>query len=239
MRNKLRGGFAIGTILLAVILIAAIVSAIAIASRGSSNQSTREQSRIYASALLQQSSDIKTQLERLTSQGQNRKNIILNPGGGSSYLPFLATYCTADDAGNMCFFSETGVSLQLQANMFEDDPWNVYGDKWMMHDIVTIPGFAQHEDKLSIIAVVGLKREVCQHLNNMMNGTSINADPLPTSNLARDLQWQGTRRIDISAADAPLLNYMAGQGLCIRKEPPGTEFVGINAYSFYYVVAHD
>ena len=51
--NDPRGGFAIGLILLAIVLIAAIVAAIAISSRDSGSSAQSEEDRVLASALVQ------------------------------------------------------------------------------------------------------------------------------------------------------------------------------------------
>jgi hypothetical protein len=64
-----RAGFAIGTILLAVVLIAAIVSAIALASRDSVGSGEREKSRLLQALTTQQIVDMNVKAASLLSTG--------------------------------------------------------------------------------------------------------------------------------------------------------------------------
>ena len=71
-------GFAIGTILLAVVLIGAIVSAIAIASRGSSNDANLEKRRLDYLLARQQLTDLQMNFERFMATGANPGSLIAN-----------------------------------------------------------------------------------------------------------------------------------------------------------------
>jgi hypothetical protein len=76
--GQTQSGFAIGTILLAVVLIGAIVSAIAIASRGSSNDANLEKRRLDYLLARQQLTDLQMNFERFIATGANPADLIAN-----------------------------------------------------------------------------------------------------------------------------------------------------------------
>lgn len=73
-----QSGFAIGTILLAVILIAAIVSAIAVSSRGSVGNANRERATIDQAAMQTTMISIDQGVERMIASGEDGASIDVN-----------------------------------------------------------------------------------------------------------------------------------------------------------------
>ncbi|MGD9650520.1 MAG: hypothetical protein AB7U41_07025 [Dongiaceae bacterium] len=193
---KSQSGFAIGTILLAVVLIAAIVSAIAIASRGTTNQSGREQSRINATTVIQQGINLKQGYDRLMANGIDRTNIVIGapaatPGTTVGTNAAGTVNCTGATAPNVCLFDNpnggtaTQVPPQQAVELGAANNPNPLRYKRMAG--VTVPGIGSTVGNDIVIYLTDISRQVCQQINNVSSGNLIpsNANPpVPTTLLA-------------------------------------------------------
>lgn len=186
-RENTTQGFAIGTILLAVILIAAIVSAVAIASRGTSSSSTREKDRLAAATLAQQSVSISQGIQRMLASGVAPENIVgsFNFTAGSNNSYGLLNYinddniipCTADVRGRTCLYTATAAPSFSQS-MFDDKGSNsIIAKTWLLY-------YADFQIQdtgrnfRTFIAVMGdVTDGICRNFNNIINGAALNQSP--------------------------------------------------------------
>ncbi|TAH32309.1 MAG: hypothetical protein EYC62_09255 [Alphaproteobacteria bacterium] len=175
-----QSGFAIGTILLAVILIAAIVSAIAIASRGSSTQSGREQARVQASTLLQQGANLRSGFERMVANGTDKTSITANAANDQ------LNNCDNNNfpANTTCLYhtTEGGTTVQqVSTQAFHTANANNFSRYHLLRSVNvtgvgTFTGGAS--TGASAVMVIGdLKLDVCRQINNQVNGMLLTANP--------------------------------------------------------------
>lgn len=247
MGNNTKKGFAIGTILLAVILIAAVVSAIAVASRGSGTQSEREKSRLAASAIIGQATAYKAALDRVIATGTHRTQLVLHTYSASYNATTDASFlpdCTADVSPNICLYTKPDavISAQQLSNEYFDAQGGANG-KWLLFHLSNITGAAAFSNRLSIIAVSGLKKPICQHLNNMLLGTDLGAEPRQYNALQFSIRRNSTLfgasgRETIDASDGNLLQTDVGAGECISNDPAFPLLGGQAYYSFYMSLAN-
>lgn len=186
-----QSGFAIGTILLAVVLIAAIVSAIAIASRGSQTQGNQERARVNASTLISQGINFANGFQRLTVGGTLVNEITFNnaaaiadtnaganctPEGGtpagtvSRTTPVRVFQCIYGAAG-------TGSAITPPRQVFRNNALPAVGFR-MNRAALNINGQTAAASS-TVLYTHNLTRETCQQINNQVNGTTINSQ-VPT-----------------------------------------------------------
>ncbi len=173
-----QSGFAIGTILLAVILIAAIVSAIAIASRGSSTQSGREQARVQASTLLQQGANLRSGFERMVANGNDRGSITASADGADQAANCTNAAVTNPNPANAvnCLYhtTEGGTTVQ-QISSAAMDPAGGNMTRYYLIRGVILSGVGNGNN--IVVALGDLRLDVCRQINNQVNGMLVTADP--------------------------------------------------------------
>jgi hypothetical protein len=226
-----RSGFAIGTILLAVVLIAALVSALAIASRGSSNTSGREKARIAAATTINTAYTLKQNIERLLAQGIDANSLFMAEiSGNPTHLPYAGNYCRNDTSTRTCalvdFTPQPIDPLFLEPQLAAP----FYSERWEIYRIIG----ATHQ--ASIIAWIGLTKSFCQQINNILMGESPSTEPAGVAHLIYQLQT-GSESSSLDPGDEANLHFTPGEGGCLQKNPPGPTVLGANSYTFYYVVA--
>lgn len=195
-RSNPEQGFAIGTILLAVVLIAAIVSAISAASRGSSSTQNREGARIQASALINQSLNLKSGFDRLTTIGVNRFSIVMagddrdNDGaddcddGDQVALAALDAVCLYDsvEGGAAAQRPPTQAFVEGAINAEESDRWVLLGAGSANVPDGRVPGVGSSSatgvgGRNIVASVHNITNDVCRQINNIVHGVSIRTDP--------------------------------------------------------------
>ena len=184
---RLHSGFAIGTILLAVILIGVIVSAIAMASRNSDLSARAEQNRLDASSMIDRSYQLNLGLNRLEASGQDLRQITFgnNIGivnGGSNPSPEMQRL--EAECGSMqgilspctneanCAWNPAGLGLNLPVlpeNMFCNINWGggtVPSYQYRTRIILeSQPGV----ENIGYIAV-GFRPAMCAQINSILYG---------------------------------------------------------------------
>lgn len=191
LKSNRQSGFAIGTILLAVILIAAIVSAIAIASRGTSSQSNREGARVQASTIIQQGINIKNGFDRMIGTGTDGTAIQMSLAGTGNTTAavsgtIMGTTGTNCVSGDPCLYDATagGTSVQSPpAQAFVAIPpanirytlrrLNVFRGTGFVGTGTAVTG----DDK--VILLSGLRLDVCQQINALVSGNTIALNATP------------------------------------------------------------
>jgi len=166
-------GFAIGTILLAVILIAAITSAITIASRGNTPNASREEASLKASTLLHEAIKLSQAFDCATSNGYNPAEIIVARPGNPNEL------CTNEP--NCLFATNCATGLNINPAMFDGSPRFGY-----------LPEVNLGSVKVPVFYVEDVSFEVCKALNTSLTG--INSLPPDVYNYANPAmgQWNET-----------------------------------------------
>lgn len=215
---KDQSGFAIGAILLAVVLIAAVVGAISAGSSGSSTVSNREKDRLLASALVAQSVDIGNTIALVTSQ---------------TALPIEAIDNTADCSGgaDTCYALFSPVDgmnePRVPDQLIVANTGGVYNNKgeWIYRDDVrfqtnggTDVGTASDD---VVIFVKGLSDNVCSQLNNIVNNIS------PSN---------GLTEITSGSFDPSSTAVYSGEHSSIDFRPMGCNRDTTNSYNFFYSV---
>lgn len=219
-----QSGFAIGTILLAVVLIAAIVSAIAIASRGSQSQGNREQARVNASTVVSQGINLRNGFERLVGGGAQIATITASDAATIANTNLdAAGNCTTPtvDRGAAgvfeCLYGEGGATAQTApraAFTTSTGAQKTFTDnRYFFSRNVT--GFNGGRTT-AIMYMSDVSRIVCQQLNNIVNGASLNANP-PAAGALRNITVDATRVDEATAFPivlaAPADTWQEG---CIR-----------------------
>lgn len=182
-----QSGFAIGTILLAVILIAAIVSAIAIASRGSSNQSNREGARVQASTLIQQGVNLRNGFERMVTTGTGRDNIVATGAAGRANTAGSADCTTATSltAPLVCLYSnpDGGTAAQVPPSQaFTPGGDNSVG-RYRLHQHATVPNVGT-AGQVIVMEISDIRLDVCRQINSLVMGGEVSSStnpPAPTA----------------------------------------------------------
>lgn len=180
-RNN-QSGFAIGTILLAVILIAAIVSAIAIASRGSSTQGDQERARVNASTAVSQGINLANGFQRLTVGGTAVREItandqldIANTNAGASCSPTGAgtVVRTTPARTFQCLYGSAGAGAIINPprQIFRNNVAPAVGYRFNRN----ATNIAGNTTAQSVMYTYNLTRAVCQQINNQVNGLTINS----------------------------------------------------------------
>jgi hypothetical protein len=186
-------GFAIGTVLLAVVLIAAIVSAIAIASRGNSEQGQREKDRLLASVLIQQGIDISQAYVRLIRDGYSRDEVTLTAQfDGKNTIRFNA-FASDPTAHIICNESYPGYNwdasaLQPMQCLFSaanglssiSPPQDAVGNTANTASIwAAFPVGNFHDsslnNRLTMFTVIDITPGVCRQLNNQLQNLALGA----------------------------------------------------------------
>ncbi len=170
-----QSGFAIGTILLAVVLIAAIVSAIAIASRGTSGQQNREQARVQASTLLQQAVNLRSGFERLNANGVPIRSISMAGDGATPSVTTNASQADscADSVGSVVCLYDTddgGAAIQSPPRQAFRAPGGPMNNRWMLAHEIDVGDTASALNGNTVILVGNVNRAVCQQINNLVHG---------------------------------------------------------------------
>ena len=185
-----RRGFAIGTILLAVVLIAAIVSAIAIASRGSTGSADREQNRLDAGSLMQLGTGFKNAFDRAAATGNDIRLMTLGtPIEGPFPAPEVEANCGIAMYGLAACNNTPNCIFGTDAFMAEPTGLNrrmfcgVTGApdlQFQLRRDFIIAGVGGGQPQV-VVLLGGLSRPICQHINNMANGipTTQNLPTIP------------------------------------------------------------
>ncbi len=212
-----QSGFAIGTILLAVVLIAAIVSAIAIASRGTSNQGNREGSRVNASTIVQQGINLKNGFDRLISTGTDVTTITFgasdNTASNDETMGLAANRGAAnfDARGNClstdpCLFNPTtgGASVQIPpttSGVFNASvtAGNLALVRYNLRRNVTLAGVGTANN--NIVTLLGrLSDATCRQLNVLSGAAaSVGTNPPTIATAITISADEGGANIDLSA----------------------------------------
>ncbi len=237
-------GFAIGTILLAVILIAAIVTGMAISSRSVLMGPRREDTRVIASSLINEATNLKTAIDRFVMNGVRRDRVLLGipsgyPGAGSYglswglikncneftpmpsdclYNPQNYGYATPPNLPDTAFLRESGTNALIKS------PWGY----WNVTSYTDHPEMA---GRASMIATRSLRKEICQHVNNLLNGTPITAEP-ENAGLSFTSSVNSTVSMDIAGGQRPTIGISSStirpEGGCVI-DAWGTHYI---FYSF-------
>ncbi len=220
LSRKHRQGFAIGTILLAVVLIAAIVSAIAIASRGSSQDAELERARLTASILLSQATDLSLAASRMVSSGVARTELMLQTPLINSYapgFPSLISRCTNEPA---CIFLQSGPK-DVPPSIFLLPATDFYRD-WFIWEIRTIFGFPSLSNRISFIGIMGVTEPICRQFLSLTQGQPPSAN-IPVN---ADVDFFAVlRRVTTIASPA---EFDFSRGGCIKSSR-----MDINVYLIY------
>ncbi|MGE0252245.1 MAG: hypothetical protein AB7G80_06305 [Dongiaceae bacterium] len=194
-----QSGFAIGTILLAVVLIAAIVSAIAIASRGTQTQGNREQTRVNASTVISQGINLSNAFQRLIGTGATTDTISATSadagtapatnGGSNAAATADCTVDAAHGATNFqCLYGAgAGTVQQVPRQALASGTTAPVGGRYFYNrNAAGVVGTAISSP--GIIYVGGLDSLVCSQINNLVNNSSINtAPPVVTTSQSANL----------------------------------------------------
>ena len=182
------GGFAIGTILLAVVLIAAIVSAIAIASRGSQSQSDNERMRIDATALVNAAIQYQQAFSRAASTGFNMQQITfgtpvtLNENFDPDTTPCWINQtsyiqCTASNPN--CFFgadrfmnAPPTIPPSAFCNIPPESPGLI--PQFQLRTNASIAGIGNN---LTLVFITGIQERLCRHINSLVMNRPVNFPP--------------------------------------------------------------
>lgn len=189
--GKKQRGFAIGTILLAVILIAAIVSAIVVASRGSGGDAERERARLIAANLLQQTIDLRQTYQQFINEGIPRQRVYLNGVGGSGVFLGVANtrassadlygYCTSSNTPDSACIFDAMPPLRLPAiaqRIFaEHGVANAMSRNWQSMAINEFPN-PELNNRLTMLYLYNVTDALCTQFNSIARGVSINT-PIP------------------------------------------------------------
>jgi hypothetical protein len=224
-RSRSRDGFAIGVILLAVVLIAAIISAIALASRGSFVMGDKEKNFLLAQTITNQATNYKAAYDRLRNNGATQADIYTH----NQINPFYAsragwvTSCTTSTSGNCLFDTANGGAL-LPAPHDVFAPANQsYMQDWMLWRITNVGGAnAALSNRLTVLILHDIKLEICTILNNQYQPERNGVIPT-TVNIYNEM-WLGKASADyvFPAADSGILdNAIAGSGVCFSSDNGG------------------
>jgi len=254
-----QSGFAIGTILLAVVLIAAIVSAIAIASRGSSSQSNREGARVQASTILQQGINLKQGFDRMSGTGTLAANVVLSDSdtaaGGPDGLGNTSTLGTGAAAainfttgtnciaGDPCIYDPTNGGTTAQspptAALFAGAPAGV---RYIIRNLTVNRGGTEIGTAAAdrVILLSGLRDDVCRQLNQM--AASVNVSNAPNTSGVAVLFTNAAGGQDAGAATvltAVGVGDAAGAPQAAVPSPEGcVQQQGVaNQFMYYKVIA--
>jgi type II secretory pathway pseudopilin PulG len=183
-----QSGFAIGTILLAVVLIAAIVSAIAIASRGSTQQGNREQARVNATTIMNQGINYQNAFNRIVANGTLPETIVASNDTGTAGLGdgntstvgtngalainfTTGTNCLAAD-GDPCIHNAVEAQAPPRNGLVATPPAGV---RYAIRQLTVGDGTDQIGTTASepVLLLSGVERGVCQNINNVSTGGGI------------------------------------------------------------------
>ncbi len=178
-----QSGFAIGTILLAVVLIAAIVSAIAIASRGTQSQGGREQARVNATTLVQQGINLKQGFDRMIATtlndavNRNTISLTVDANGINAGTAVCNTNNAAGRANSVCLYDNPNGGAAEQnppANAFAaGGPTDA---RYKLRHNVTLFNLGTGAGH-SVIYAGNVSLPVCRQINALSNGLAVNANP--------------------------------------------------------------
>lgn len=198
--NTRYSGFAIGTILLAVVLIAAIVSAIAVASRGSVASGDAEQARINATTLVNAAIQFDQAFDRATASGMDIRQLTFGtPVFYNVTFDPDSTDCWANQFSNNtcnntpnCFFGTNGfmdrpptIPAAVYCNIPPDPP-NLT-PQFQLRTNVNIAGIG---NGLTAIMISGINDRMCRHINSLVMNRPVNQAP-PESSTNLFLPWLG------------------------------------------------
>lgn len=177
--NIRQRGFAIGTILLAVVLIAVIVSAIAVSSRGNKMEAKGEKAGLHVSTVMGQMLGLEQLIERATIKGADIKNIVIRVppancafGGYAGYtgpLPGRYSVLCSAGMGTRCNpatdFNCVGDNLPQPPPdiMAEEFKGRGFYSTWNLTPSATVP-FSR-----SLITLAGINRSACLEFNRKVN----------------------------------------------------------------------
>lgn len=193
----MRSGFAIGTILLAVVLLAAIVSALVVASRGSNLQAEAERNRLDSSFLAQAATNLSMGLDRARAAGQNLRELRFGYNIGVTNdvtsddpetrrlarecgnIQGMLQPCTNEDN---CAWGSAGVAAEPPAMpaLFCNPQMSGMVASFQYRTDIRLAG--QSSPGLGFIAV-GIRPSLCQQINNILHGDSPTAPPPREDNL--------------------------------------------------------
>jgi type II secretory pathway pseudopilin PulG len=195
--NTRYSGFAIGTILLAVVLIAAIVSAIAIATRGSQTDANRETARINASIIVHATSEYLQAFSRAAAQGTNLNSLTFGTPSlysNSVNVPgcnqwFYSNQNCANTDPN-CFYGPDGFMTApptLPASIFCNVPPAAPNltPQFQLRTDIDLRGVGNN---LVGIVLGGIDNLTCRYLNQITMNRLMDLPP-PTSLTGWHLSW--------------------------------------------------
>lgn len=242
-----QSGFAIGTILLAVILIAAIVSAIAIASRGSSTQSGREQARVQASTLLQQGANLRSGFERMVANGNDRMTITASANAGDQAANCTNAAITAPLEGgtaiNCLYHTQNGGTTVQQVSTAAMQIGAANLTRYHLLRRVTLTGVGNGANNI-VMAIGDLRLDVCRQINNQVNGMLVTADPPLLTTATTMAAFTGLSEavgVDMSITVPAAANFVSGTALqnwpegCVQLEAGGAD--DARTYIWYKVLS--
>jgi len=166
--NSSESGFAIGLILMSVLLIAALVGALAVSSSGSASTSELEKSRTQASGLITQAEVIKNAVMRYHATG------------GETTMPLLISDLQAGRVLAQGFASPQGAEGNWVIQDMDFGISNYSGSDFVM------------------LKVAGVDEAICQQVNSVLTGDStiIEFTNAQTSGVAGSITAEQLRNID-------------------------------------------
>lgn len=197
--HKRNSGFAIGMILLVIVLIGAIVGAIAVASRSSNTNASGETAKIQASALLQQGINLRSGYDLMLARGADAGAISWDTSSPNGL--FHPT-----DGGAV---KQTPPSEAIVASA---------DAVWKYKKVVSLMGVGidGNDDYVGVVANVKLKH--CQYINHILYGMDTSATP-PTAAAGSLADWQTEVTAINLSADASVTGKPEG---CIQTTTAGS-----------------
>lgn len=156
-QTNAQAGFAIGVILMAVVLIAAIVAGISISNQGSTAQATRQQNAMIAGVLSTLSLDIVNGINQAQKNGFELSDIILNDNG-----------CTPTQ---FCLFSP--VNGLIKADLptgatTQNSPWTINTLRISFENNVPSSDAGTAADD-TVLFLKNVSEDVCKQVNILNN----------------------------------------------------------------------
>jgi len=185
-------GFAIGLIILAVVLFAAMGAAIALSSKDSGMKSQEQTARLYASSILDQGSKIGTAYQLMEGSGVDASRILMAPTGRFSILDPTSGAISAQVPPSQALDTSSGLQLTKFRYVVRrtacspgptcnTDPLN---NSFNADTKITTVGLATpdpafpYRDKAYVVFLPGIKFDVCYMINNSLYGDALRAEPI-------------------------------------------------------------
>lgn len=213
MRDQ--SGFAIGMILLVIVLIGAIVGAIAVSSKSTSSSGAGESAKVQSAALMQQGINLKNGFDVMTGRGVDAGSILwdvsasfglFNPADGA-----LPTQSPTPDV--------------FSALASDTKQWVYKKDVSLMN-----VGTSSVADYVAVVPDISLRH--CRYINSMLYGDALDATPAQGSS-GTLAEWKDGESSSVSGGTDTPIDLSASASVDGRAEGCIATTDGVSRYVYY------